>query len=89
MHTRALKTCQLEPIIFKLPGSRRQLGVEDANGNAELFKVELHFVAAVNVVHEDDGLATDQLQLEQGVNENKLVLLLKPVSKMQNLVLRD
>ncbi len=75
----------IEPAItsanFTVPWSCRQLGVENANGNAELFEVELRLIAAIDVVDEDDGLAADQLELEQRVDQNELVLFLQPIKK--------
>jgi len=67
--------------VITAPRSGRQLGIEDADWNSELFQVELHFVAAIDVVDEDDRLSADQLQLKQRVHQHELVLLFKSVEK--------
>jgi len=51
-----------------------ELGVEHTASNAELFQEELQSVAAVDVGDENDNLALDELQLEDGVCEEEFVL---------------
>lgn len=58
------------------PGVHRELRVEHAGRDAELLQEEFEAVAAVNGPDEDEGLAPDQGQLEQGVDEQELILLL-------------
>lgn len=53
----------------------RELGVEDAAPDAELFEKKFQPVAPVDVLNKDDAFALDKLQLEDDIREKELLVL--------------
>jgi hypothetical protein len=58
-----------------ISAGKRQLRINDTCLDTELFQEELDTVAPLDIVDEYDGLALDELEFEENVDEQKLVAL--------------
>lgn len=58
------------------PGVDRQLRIEYTGGDAELFQEQFESVAPFHCPNKHQGLALNQVQFQQGVDEQELILFL-------------
>lgn len=69
-------TSFLPTLLPSSPGVDRQLRVEYTGGDAELFQEQFESVAPLHCPNKHQGLALNQVQFQQGVDEQELVLFL-------------
>lgn len=68
----------VELLHSMVPRVERQLRIEHSTLDAELLEEQLNAVPAVRIVDKDQALPLDQPQLKEDVEEEELVLLVRP-----------